>query len=96
MYPSRKDRLQIYNKRRMGRNMGTTQRSGHRDYHHKDQPHNLNLQTHVMSNIGCSSQEVPVTHSHLCKHLQRVPAPEEELCSSPGDLEKSLPGTYID
>ena len=65
MYPSRKDRLQIYNKRRMGRNMGTTQRSGHRDYHHKDQPHNLNLQTHVMSNIGCSSKEVPVTHSHL-------------------------------
>ena len=96
MYPSRKDRLQIYNKRRMDRSMGTTQRSGPRDYHHKDQPHNLNLQTHVMSNIGCSSQEVPVTHYHHCHTSREYLLRGRNQAAVQVTLKKSLPRAYID
>ena len=54
-----------YNQRRTDRSMGTTRRCRSQGSLYKDQPGIFNLQVHEMSNIGCSSQEVPYIPSHL-------------------------------
>ena len=76
--------------------MGNRQRNGPWDYPHKDQPHNPDLQVHVMSNIGCSSQEVPVTHYHHCNTSREYLLRRRNRAAVQVTLKKSLPRAYID
>ena len=76
--------------------MGTRHKNEPRDYPHKDQPNNLNLQAHLTNNIGCSPIEVPVTHYHHCNTPREYLLRRRNQAAVQVTLKKSLPGDYID
>ena len=74
--------------------MGTRQSNGTWDYPHKDQPHIPDIQVHVMTNIGRSSEEVPLTRHHHASGEYLLWRRNHAAVQV--TLKKSLPRAHID